>query len=401
MPVYKNQDNGTWYVSVYYKDWENNQSRKVKRGFKTKRDAQEWEREFLSKQAGDLSMNFETFVDIYKADMKDRIKEHTWIGKNAIIDKKILPYFKNKKINEIKPSDIRAWQNEMMAYRSPSDKAYSPTYLKSIHNQLSAIFNHAVRYYDLRNNPAAKAGNIGKKESDREMLFWTKEEYLKFADVMMDKPVSFYAFEMLYWCGLRLGEMLALTPSDFDFQKETVRINKSYQRFDCRDVITDPKTPKSKRTVKMPAFLAEEMQDYIHSIYGIEDDDRIFQITKSYMHHEMERGCKLADVKRIRIHDLRHPYVKHTTKIFSLRLMNFQAQAYPDARRKTRRACQLLRVDKAKALSVHSAIESDFHICYLNRKCLGFCMRSQCAYRGTPAPGRSATRPARWSACPH
>ena len=168
MPVYKNQDNGTWYVSVYYKDWENNQSRKVKRGFKTKRDAQEWERNFLSKQAGDLSMNFETFVGIYKADMKDRIKEHTWIGKNAIIDKKILPYFKNKKINEIKPSDIRAWQNEMMAYRSPSDKAYSPTYLKSIHNQLSAIFNHAVRYYDLRNNPAAKAGNIGKKESDRE-----------------------------------------------------------------------------------------------------------------------------------------------------------------------------------------------------------------------------------------
>ena len=349
MPVYKNQDNGTWYVSVYYKDWENNQSRKVKRGFKTKRDAQEWEREFLSKQAGDLSMNFETFVGIYKADMKDRIKEHTWIGKNAIIDKKILPYFKNKKINEIKPSDIRAWQNEMMAYRSPSDKAYSPTYLKSIHNQLSAIFNHAVRYYDLRNNPAAKAGNIGKKESDREMLFWTKEEYLKFADVMMDKPVSFYAFEMLYWCGLRLGEMLALTPADFDFQKETVRINKSYQRFDCRDVITDPKTPKSKRTVKMPTFLAEEIQDYIHSIYGIEDNDRIFQITKSYMHHEMERGCKLANVKRIRIHDLRHPYVKHTTKIFSLRLMDFQAQAYPDARRKTRGACQLLRVGQSRS----------------------------------------------------
>ncbi len=349
MPVYKNQDNGTWYVSVYYKDWENNQSRKVKRGFKTKRDAQEWEREFLSKQAGDLSMNFETFVGIYKADMKDRIKEHTWIGKNAIIDKKILPYFKNRKINEIKPSDIRAWQNEIMAYRSPSDKAYSPTYLKSIHNQLSAIFNHAVRYYDLRNNPAAKAGNIGKKESDREMLFWTKEEYLKFADVMMDKPVSFYAFEMLYWCGLRLGEMLALTPSDFDFQKETVRINKSYQRFDCRDVITDPKTPKSKRTVKMPTFLADEMQDYIHSIYGIEDDDRIFQITKSYMHHEMERGCKLANVKRIRIHDLRHPYVKHTTKIFSLRLMDFQAQAYPDARRKTRGACQLLRVGQSRS----------------------------------------------------
>lgn len=309
MPVYKNQDNGTWYVSVYYKDWENNQSRKVKRGFKTKRDAQEWEREFLSKQAGDLSMNFETFVDIYKADMKDRIKEHTWIGKNAIIDKKILPYFKNKKINEIKPSDIRAWQNEMMAYRSPSDKAYSPTYLKSIHNQLSAIFNHAVRYYDLRNNPAAKAGNIGKKESDKEMLFWTKEEYLKFADVMMDKPLSYYAFEMLYWTGIREGELLALTPADFNFEKQTVTINKSFQHLNGRDIITSPKTEKSNRTIKLPNFLCDEIQDYLKMLYDVGLDDRMFPVTKSYLYREMERGSKQAGIKRIRIHDIRHSHV--------------------------------------------------------------------------------------------
>ncbi len=68
----------------------------------------------------------------------------------------------------------------------------------------------------------------------KEMLFWTKEDYLKFADVMMDKPVSYYAFEMLYWSGMRLGELLALTPSDFDFQNNTVTINKSYQRLTAR-----------------------------------------------------------------------------------------------------------------------------------------------------------------------
>lgn len=85
----------------------------------------------------------------------------------------------------------------------------------------------------------------------------------------MDKPISFYAFEMLYWCGLREGELLALTPADLDFQKGTVRVNKSYQRIGKRDVITDPKTPKSNRTIKMPQFLAEEMQEYLNQLYGI------------------------------------------------------------------------------------------------------------------------------------
>jgi integrase len=212
-------------------------------------------------------------------------------------------------MSEIKPTDVRAWQNAMMAYRDKDGEGYSQTYLKSLHNQLSAIFNHAVRYYDLQSNPAAKAGNMGKKESDKEMLFWTKEEYLKFADAMMDKPVSYYAFEMLYWCGLRLGEMLALTPADFDFEKQTVRINKSYQRINGKDIITDPKTAKSKRTVVMPPFLCEEIQEYINGFYEIYDDSRLFQITKSYMHHEMDRGCKATGVKRIRIHDLRHSHV--------------------------------------------------------------------------------------------
>ena len=141
------------------------------------------------------------------------------------------------------------------------------------------------------------------------MLFWTKDEYLKFSEAVMDKPISFYAFEMLYWCGLREGELLALTPADLDFEKCTVRINKSYQRISKRDVITDPKTPKSNRTIKMPQFLAEEMQEYLNQLYGIEKNNRIFEITKSYLHHEMDRGSEEAGVKRIRIHDLRHSHI--------------------------------------------------------------------------------------------
>ena len=142
-------------------------------------------------------------------------------------------------MTDIKVSDVVAWQNKLLNMADENGARYSLVYLKTVHNQLSAIFNHAVRFYDLPTNPAAKAGNMG-KEKTREMLYWIKDEYIKFSEEIMDKPVSFYAFEMLYWCGLRLGEMLALTPSDFNFEKGIVRINKSYQRIGSEDVITDP-----------------------------------------------------------------------------------------------------------------------------------------------------------------
>ena len=348
MPAYKDKAKGTWYASFYFENWTGKKEKKMKRGFKTKREALEWERTFLQQQTADLDMTFESFVALYAADVKGRIKENTWGTKEHILYKKLVPYFGKRKMSEIGSKEVMAWQSEMLNYRDKNGKPYSPVYLKTLHNQLSAVFNHAVRHYKLKTNPAAQVGNMGKAKG-REMLFWTKAEYLKFADAMMDKPLSYYAFEMLYWCGIREGELLALTPGDFDFEKQTVSISKSYQRIKGQDVVTDPKTAKSNRIIQMPAFLCEEMEDYIKSLYAAEPTDRIFPVTKSYLHREMDRGAKAAGVKRIRIHDLRHPYVKHTTKIFSLRLMNFQAQAYPDARRKTRGACQLLRGGQSRS----------------------------------------------------
>lgn len=242
-------------------------------------------------------MDFEAFAELYTNDVKNRLKENTWLTKEHIIRTKILPYFGKMKISGIGTKEIIAWQNELLAYRDEKRNPYSQTYLKTVHNQLSAIFNHAVRYYDLRSNPAAKAGNMGSEEY-KEMLFWTKEEYKKFADEMMDKPVSFYAFEMLYWCGIREGELLALTAADFNFDKETVTINKSYQRLHGEDVITSPKTKKSNRTIKMPKFLCEEMQEYISMLYGLKKKDRIFTVTKSYLHHEMDRRAKAFAVSQ-------------------------------------------------------------------------------------------------------
>ena len=257
MPVFKNEDNGTWYVMARYVNWKGERKQKCKRGFATKREAQEWERMFKLQTSSDLDMSFEAFTELYINDVKNRLKENTWLTKEHIIRTKILPYFGKLKISEISTKEIIAWQNEMLAYRDEKKKPYSQTYLKTLHNQLSAIFNHAVRYYELRSNPAAKVGNMGSEEH-KEMLFWTKEEYKKFSFEMMDKAVSFYAFEMLYWYGIREGELLALTPADFNFDKETVTINKSYQRLKGQDVITSPKTKKATVPLKCPNFCVKK-----------------------------------------------------------------------------------------------------------------------------------------------
>ncbi len=308
MAAFKNKDNGTWYVQFRYTDWKGERQQKLKRGFATKREALEWEREFLMEKQADVNMTFESFVALYEKDIKPKLKLNTWLTKESIIKKKILPYFANRKLSEITAKDIIRWQNEIRELRDCHGKPLSKTYLKTVHNQLSAIFNHAARFYGLNINPARQAGNMGAEER-KEMLFWTREEYTRFSEAMMDKPLSFYAFEVLYWCGVREGELLALTPADFDFDRETVTISKSYQRIGGRDSITDPKTPKSNRTIKMPEFLCEEMQDYIKQLYRIGKNDRLFEVAKSYLHHEMDRGAKTAGVKRIRIHDLRHSHI--------------------------------------------------------------------------------------------
>jgi len=308
MAVYKEEKTGTWRVIYRYTDWTGERKQSQKRGFQTKREAQAWEREQLNRITADLDMTFASFVKRYEDDVKSRIKESTWESKEHIIRTKLLPYFGKLKMCNITAQQVIAWQNEQIKYKDKSGKKYSPVYLRSLNSQLSAIFNHAVRYYNLRENPCKKAGTMGKKRN-REMEFWTKAEYLKFADAIMDKPQAFYAFEMLYWCGIREGELLALTPSDFDFEKSTVSITKSYQRLNGQDLITSPKTEKSNRVIKMPKFLVDEMQDYLKQLYGIGPNDRMFFVTKYFLHHEMDRGSEAAGVKRIRIHDLRHSHV--------------------------------------------------------------------------------------------
>jgi len=237
MSVYKDEKTGKWYALAWYHDWKGEGRQKCKRGFETKKEAQDWERSYVQQNAAGIDMTFDAFCGLYEKDRRPRLKESTWLTKENIIKNRLIPTFGKMMMSEIETKHVIAWQNELLAYRDEFKKPYSATYLKTVHNQLVAILNHAVRHYGLKSNPASKVGCIGSKERE-EMNFWTKEEYMKFAEAIMDKPMSYYAFEMLYWCGIREGEMLALTPADFNFTKKTVRINKTYQRIHGQDLIS-------------------------------------------------------------------------------------------------------------------------------------------------------------------
>ena len=203
MGVYKEGKN--WKVQVYYKDWQGNRKRKQKRGFRTKGEAKEWERDFLQQQSQGVDIEFGNFLEIYYKDMDVRLREHTMNTKRYIIELKIRPYFEKKILSEITVADVRAWQNELLTHKDKNGKEYSPTYLKTINCQLTAIFNYAVRYYNLQSNPCRKAGAIGKSKGEPKD-FWMQDEFNEFLETVEDKPDARLAFLVLYWTGMRIGD---------------------------------------------------------------------------------------------------------------------------------------------------------------------------------------------------
>lgn len=195
----KQNEKGLWDVQFYYKDWTGKRIKKHKRNFKTKREAVAWTNQFIMQQSHNLNMDFRAFWEIYRNDMKERLRENTMRSKDFIIELKILPYFGDKNISEISPADVREWQNMLLK------NGYAQTYLRTVNNQLSCIFNYAMKYYDLPRNPCRQAGTIGKSRAD-EMNFWTQDEFEQFISCMEDKPVSHCGFMILYWTGCRIGD---------------------------------------------------------------------------------------------------------------------------------------------------------------------------------------------------
>jgi integrase len=304
MPAYKDEKQNTWYCQFYYEDWQGNRKKKKKRGFKTKKEAMEWESSFKLSANANMNMTLGAFVEIYFRDKEGEFKERTIKNKRYMLEAHVIPYFGNKPMNSITPSDIIQWQNEIRA------KAFKPTYLRMIQNQLTALFTHASKIYNLANNPCKKVKRMGKSEADK-LDFWTKEEYDEFISSIEVGSRYYVIFELLFWTGARSGEMLALSKSDIDFKHNRISISKTYYRTGKKDIITTPKTEQSVRVIDIPEFLTEELKEYVDKLYGLPDDARIFPIVEEAVQHKLKRQCEKTGVKKIRVHDIRHSHVAY------------------------------------------------------------------------------------------
>lgn len=308
MPAYKyTLKNGKtmWYANFYYTDWTGEKKHICKRGFSTQREAKEYERTFMDQQNATNDILFSSLVTNYLEDMEHRLKPTTMENKRFIIDTKLLPYFGRQKVCDIDTIKIRKWQNELISFRDRDDKPFSQTYLKTVNNQMSAIMNYAVSHYHLALNPCKAAGSMGKSNAD-EMNIWTQAEYEKFSKAISKSSMKL-AFDILFYTGMRSGELLALTPADI-LPSKRIDINKNYAKVKGKEIFLEPKTPKSKRCISIPDFLYDDIEKYISKLYGIEKGDRIFYFQKTALEKEMKRVSERVGLKPIRVHDLRHSH---------------------------------------------------------------------------------------------
>lgn len=301
MPAYKDEKHNTWYCQFYYEDWQGNKKKKQKRGFRTKKEALEWESNYKLSANANMDMTMGAFIEIYFRDKAGELKDRSIKNKRYMMEAHILPYFENKPMNSITPSDIIQWQNEIRA------KGFSQTYLRMIQNQLTALFIHASNIYNLANNPCKRVKKMGKSDADK-LDFWTKEEYDRFIDNIEVGTRYYVIFEVLFWTGCRVGEALALTPKDFDLTNRKVSITKTYFRHKGIDEITEPKTEESIRTVIIPEFLADEIKEYMELMYKLPENERLFPIVPEAVQHVLKRHADKAGIKRIRVHSLRHSH---------------------------------------------------------------------------------------------
>ena len=233
----------------------NDELRKHKYGFNTKKDAKLWAEEFIRREEENINMNFESLYEEYISDISQDLRESSLKVKKHIVEMYILPYFSGIKLSEMDSRFIVKWQVEIKKRR------FSNSYLSTINSQLSAIFNYACRAYNLSNNPCKMAGTMGRKRKGN-IGIWSQKDMDAFLEAVSDKTEIRYAFFFMYWTGIRVGELLALIVSDLDFDKGTLSITKSLNCTGGKNIITPPKTEAGIRTIHLPEFVLSELREY-------------------------------------------------------------------------------------------------------------------------------------------
>ena len=291
----------------------------------------------------------------YENHCKPSIRPTTQKGYEEWIYVHAIPGLGHIPLNKLTQADCQKFLNEMKAngrktHRDTKGPEMAERSVRSCYHVIRMALDRAVKDGLIKKNPI-----LGVKlppPEPKEMKVLSKEEIQRF--LIQAKAEGMYELFLLeLTTGLRRGEILALTWDDLNFETGELHISKQVTPVGGKNIISEPKTKAAFRTIILPPVMVGLLREYRKEVFSpLMFPSRIKPnqpIDPSYVRKRLQQILERADCKKVRFHDLRHPYVKHTTKIFSLRLMDFQAQAYPDARRKTRGACQLLRVGQSRS----------------------------------------------------
>lgn len=296
MAVYKDEERGTWTARFYYTDWQGKRRQKKKRGFEKKKDAVNFEADFIAKSGQNPSISLKALSDEFLSDYKVRRSPNSYKLAEANLRIHILPELGKMALNDITPLTIRTWQNKL----AQTDKAQST--IKAINTTFQTVMHYAVRYYNLAANPFDKTEPVAKGSSKKQFI--EHPVWLKLFSVMQNKHDK-AIFSLLYWGGMRVGEVQGLSLHDINFDTGTININKQYSS--DRKEISPLKTQSSNRVINIPTMCMTLVEDYIKSY--LKPPLYPFTIkTARGLNEKLERYCKRANIDRISVHALRHSH---------------------------------------------------------------------------------------------
>ena len=301
MPSYKDEKTGKWYCKFYYEDWNKEKHQKKKSGFKTKREAQAWERDFLEHHTKTSEIIMADLCDKFIENRRMVLKPKSIQSYESTIRLHIKPYIGDIKACDLTPLQIEELHKVLVSKQSVNSTDY-------VHSVLSSVLNYGIKFYGLKTNPCRIVGRL--KHQKSQIRFISINEF----NMLLPYFNETYEvlFSLLFWTGIRIGELRALTPKDVSAGE--ISITKNTVRVKGKDIIQSPKSQNGIRTVELHEKLSKMLLEYCNRIY--DKDGPIFPMSSQAIRCMLNNACVKAGLPHMRIHDMRHPYVKPTTKKF-------------------------------------------------------------------------------------
>lgn len=314
MAVYK-EKNGTYKVMYYHINFDGKRVMSTKRGFTKKSEADffdcEMKKRNKSKKMDVSGMLLSDFINKFYFPAKEgELKLKSLMTKRNIIDTHILNVncnpvasFKNMRLRDITADEIILWQ------KAKQKEGHSESYLLSMRKELSAVLNFAEKRYNWLDNPSASVPRMGKfNDRVRKDEWWTIDEFDAFISTVDIDSRYYLIWNILFYTGIRLGELLALTRYDVDRKLSAIYIDETYARLNKQDIVTTPKTENSVRTIYLPSDIMELLTNYLDIHPDIQGDDRIFSISHRAVEQAFARHIKKSNSRYITVHCLRHSH---------------------------------------------------------------------------------------------